>query len=75
VAVAPIMRLASAVSCTPGSSTTMRSAPWRWMIGSATPSWLTRLRRVLMFCSMAPLAIWVISASGTVTVMRLPLTS
>ena len=38
VAVAPRMRLACAVSCTPGSCTTMRSLPWRWMIGSATPS-------------------------------------
>ena len=50
VAVRPRMSLARAVSCTPGSCTTMRSAPWRWMTGSATPSSLIRLFRVVMFC-------------------------
>ena len=33
----PRMSFALAVSCTPGSCTTMRSAPCCWMIGSATP--------------------------------------
>ena len=37
VAVRPRMSLARAVSCTPGSCTTTRSAPCCWMIGSATP--------------------------------------
>ena len=49
-AVRPRMSLARAVSCTPGSCTTTRSAPCCWMIGSATPSSLTRLRRIWMFC-------------------------
>ncbi len=49
VAVAPRIFLASAVSCTPGSSTTMRVAPCCWMTGSDTPSALTRLRRVARF--------------------------
>ncbi len=31
----------------------MRSAPCCWMIGSATPSSFTRLRRVWMFCCRA----------------------
>ena len=42
--------LGRAVSCTPGSCTTTRSAPCCWITGSATPSSLTRLRRVVMFC-------------------------
>ncbi|MNS87809.1 hypothetical protein D3C72_1217640 [compost metagenome] len=50
LAVLPRIRLASAVSCTPGSSTTMRLAPWRCTSGSATPSSLTRLRTVVRFC-------------------------
>ena len=50
VAVRPRMSFARAVSCTPGSCTTTRSAPCCWMIGSATPSSLTRLRRIVMFC-------------------------
>ena len=54
VAVRPRMSLARAVSCTPGSWTTTRSAPCCWMIGSATPSSLTRLRRIVMFCWTAP---------------------
>ena len=54
VAVRPRMSLARAVSCTPGSCTTTRSAPCCWMIGSATPSSLTRLRRIVMFCWTAP---------------------
>ena len=37
-------------SCTPGSCTTMRFMPWRVTIGSETPSSLTRLRSVVMFC-------------------------
>ncbi|MCY1425744.1 hypothetical protein D9M71_415400 [compost metagenome] len=49
-AVLPRIRLASAVSCTPGNSTTMRLAPWRCTSGSATPSSLTRLRTVVKFC-------------------------
>jgi len=49
LAVLPRMRLASAVSCTPGSSTTMRLRPCFWIIGSATPSSLTRLRSVVRF--------------------------
>ena len=53
-AVRPRMSLARAVSCTPGSCTTTRSAPCCWMIGSATPSSLTRLRRIWMFCWTAP---------------------
>ena len=47
--------MACAVSCTPGSCTTTRSLPWRWMIGSATPSSLMRLRSVPTFCSIASL--------------------
>ncbi len=74
MAVAPIMRLASAVSCTPGSCTTTRSSPWRWITGSATPTSSTRLRRVVMFWSIASIAIWSTSASGTRVVMRFPLT-
>src|SRR5487761_2526847 len=50
VAVRPRMSLARAVSWTPGSCTTTRSVPACWMIGSATPSSLTRLRRIVMFC-------------------------
>ena len=53
-AVRPRMSFARAVSCTPGSCTTTRSAPCCWMIGSATPSSLTRLRRIWMFCATAP---------------------
>jgi hypothetical protein len=52
-AVRPRMSFARAVSCTPGSCTTTRSAPCCWMIGSATPSSLTRLRRIWMFCATA----------------------
>ena len=52
LAVLPRIRLASAVSCTPGSSTTMRLAPWRCTSGSDTPSSLTRLRTVVRFCLM-----------------------
>ena len=54
VAVRPRMSLARAVSCTPGSCTTTRSLPCCWTIGSATPSSLTRLRRMVMFCCTAP---------------------
>ena len=54
VAVRPRMSFARAVSCTPGSCTTTRSAPCCWTIGSATPSSLTRLRRIVMFCWTAP---------------------
>ncbi len=53
VAVRPMMSLALAVSCTPGSCTTMRSAPCCWITGSATPSSLTRLCSVVMFCFTA----------------------
>src|SRR5471032_2846489 len=42
-----------ATSCTPGSWTTMRSAPCCWMTGSDTPSSLTRLDSVAMFCLTA----------------------
>ncbi len=49
VAVRPSSSLALATSCTPGSCTTMRSLPCCWMTGSATPSSLMRLCRVLMF--------------------------
>ena len=48
-----MMSFALAVSCTPGSSTTMRSSPCCWITGSDTPSWLTRLCSVLMFCFSA----------------------
>ena len=48
------MSFARAVSCTPGSCTITRSEPCCWTIGSATPSSLTRLRRIVMFCSTAP---------------------
>ncbi len=54
VATRPMMSFARAVSCTPGSCTTTRSAPCCWMIGSATPSSFTRLRRIWMFCWTAP---------------------
>ena len=37
----------------PGSSTRMRSRPWRWTTASATPSSLTRLRSVSVFCWIA----------------------
>ena len=53
VAVRPRMSLAFAVSWTPGSCTTMRSAPCCWITGSATPSSLTRLCSVVMFCFSA----------------------
>ena len=53
VAVRPMMSFAFAVSCTPGSWTTTRSAPCCWITGSATPSSLTRLCSVVMFCVMA----------------------
>ena len=53
VAVRPRMSLALAVSCTPGSCTTMRSRPCCWITGSATPSSLIRLCRVTMFCLSA----------------------
>ncbi len=48
-----MMSLALAVSCTPGSCTTMRSAPCCCTTGSATPSSLTRLCKVEMFCLSA----------------------
>ena len=47
------MSLALAVSCTPGSCTTMRSMPCCWITGSATPSSLIRLCSVTMFCLSA----------------------
>ena len=53
VAVRPRMSLALAVSCTPGSCTTTRSAPCCWITGSATPSSFTRLCSVVMFCLTA----------------------
>ena len=48
-----MMSLALAVSCTPGNCTTTRSAPCCWITGSATPSSLTRLCSVVMFCCSA----------------------
>jgi hypothetical protein len=48
-----MMSLALAVSCTPGSCTTTRSRPCCWITGSATPSSLTRLCSVVMFCLSA----------------------
>ncbi|MNN33167.1 hypothetical protein D3C81_1469110 [compost metagenome] len=77
LAVLPRMRLASAVSCTPGSSTTMRLAPWRCTSGSATPSSLTRLRTVVRFCLIeysrisASLA-WVSTRRSTCRPLRSP---
>ena len=53
VAVRPMMSLAFAVSCTPGNCTTTRSSPCCWITGSATPSSLTRLCKVVMFCVIA----------------------
>ena len=53
VAVRPRICLARATSCTPGSWTTMRSAPCCWITGSATPSSFTRLCSVVMFCLSA----------------------
>ena len=53
LAVRPMMSLALAVSCTPGNCTTTRSAPCCWITGSATPSSLTRLCSVVMFCCSA----------------------
>ena len=53
VAVRPRMSLALAVSCTPGSCTTMRSRPCCWITGSDTPSSLMRLCKVVMFCLSA----------------------
>ena len=53
VAVRPMMSFALAVSCTPGSWTTTRSAPCCWITGSATPSSFTRLCSVVMFCFSA----------------------
>ena len=53
VAVRPRISLALAVSCTPGSCTTMRSMPCCWITGSATPSSLIRLCSVVMFCLSA----------------------
>ena len=53
VAVAVSIFSSSVGSCTPGSCTTMRSTPCRCTSGSATPSWSTRLRKVVMFCSIA----------------------
>mmetsp|Transcript_11784 Transcript_11784/g.27677 ORF Transcript_11784/g.27677 Transcript_11784/m.27677 type:complete len:359 (+) Transcript_11784:2229-3305(+) len=60
VAVRPMMSLALAVSCTPGSCTTTRSRPCCWIVGSDTPSSLTRLCSVVMFCLMAAscTAVW-----------------
>src|SRR4029450_9125136 len=48
-----MMSFALAVSCTPGNCTTTRSAPCCWITGSATPSSLTRLCSVVMFCVIA----------------------
>ncbi len=53
VAVRPMMSFAFAVSCTPGNWTTTRSWPCCWITGSATPSSLTRLCKVVMFCVIA----------------------
>ena len=41
-----IRSLTRSGSSTPGSSTTIRSFPWRWMSGSATPNWSMRFRIV-----------------------------
>jgi hypothetical protein len=70
VAVAPSRSLTLPGSCTPGSSTTMRRSPWRWITGSATPRALTRLRSVVMFCSSASLRASRISSSGIVAVTK-----
>ena len=74
VAVRPIRFLALAVSCTPGSCTTMRSAPCCWMMGSATPSSLMRLFRVLMFCLMeSPCSLsWASGVSVATSLKSLP---
>ena len=72
VAVRPRMSLALATSCTPGSSTTTRSAPCCWITGSATPSSLTRLCSVVMFCLMA-LSCTRRSASGLKPITSRPL--
>ena len=53
VAVRPKMSLALAVSCTPGSCTTMRFVPCCAITGSATPSSLIRLCNVKIFCLSA----------------------
>ena len=69
VAVRPRMSLALAVSCTPGSCTTIRSSPCCWMTGSDTPSSLIRLCSVVMFCLRA----WsctLRAASGLIVAVR-----
>ncbi|MOA01428.1 hypothetical protein D3C78_1208370 [compost metagenome] len=70
VAVRARMSLALAVSCTPGSCTTMRLGPACWITGSATPSSLTRLCRVVMFCDTASLWMRVISSGFSARLRR-----
>ncbi|MCY1229233.1 hypothetical protein D9M72_415900 [compost metagenome] len=72
VAVRPMMSLALAVSCTPGSCTTIRSAPCCWITGSATPSSLTRLCSVVMFCLTAASCTALRAASVKVPTILLP---
>ena len=64
LATLPRIRLASAVSWMPGSSTTIRFWPWRWTSGSDTPSSFTRLRRVVRFWATEYSAISLRALSG-----------
>ena len=56
-------------SCTPGNCTVMRSAPTRWIVGSATPISSMRRRMISRLCSIAASARSVMLASVGVTVI------
>lgn len=73
-AVDPSRSRIRAGSCTPGNCTRIRSAPTRWIVGSATPTWSMRWRMISRLCSTAAFALSASPASvrATVTVGPAP---
>ena len=56
-AVRPNRALTCSGSFTPGSWIRMRSAPWRWMVGSRVPVSSMRRRTISMDCDMVAVSI------------------
>ena len=64
LAVWPITCFSRSGSLSPGASTTIRSRPWRMMVGSRVPSWSMRRFTTSMDCCTALAVIWRQVASG-----------
>ena len=72
-AVVPISSFSSSAEPMPGTWIRIRSAPWRWMVGSRVPTSSTRRRTISSDCWMVRSSVAARSASDRPTIRFAPL--